>query len=227
MKMKFAINQRAAVVAGALVSVLALAGASVQPSFAQATATAPAAGIVRYESVPKASHCVVEGTSTLHDWKMETELLSGSIETDAGFPESALANPAAARPVVRLRVPMRTLKSDKASMDNTMQDHMEVTKYPNVEYRLIELKPKSPAGTKGAIQFDAVGTLTIYGKTLTNTMPVTIEKKDDKLTVTGSTPVKMSDYGIPKLTAFGLTVGDELKINFSWVAAPKAKPVTP
>jgi polyisoprenoid-binding protein YceI len=108
-------------------------------------------------------------------------------------------------------------------MDAKMQEHMEITKYPNVEYNLIELKPKSPAGTKGAIQFDAVGTLTIYGKTLTNTMPVTIEKKDGKLTVTGSTPVKMSEYGIPKLTAFGLTVGDELKISFCWITAPKAK----
>ena len=181
---------------------------------------AAAAGGVRYETAGGASSCVVEGTSTLHDWKMETRIFSGAIEADEGFPEVATAKAT----VQRLRFPLRTLKSDKAAMDNKMQEHMTITKFPNVEFNLIELKRKSPADARGAIQFDAVGTLAIYGKTLTNTMPVTIEKKDGKIIVTGSAPVKMSDYGIPKLSVYGLTVGDDLKINFNWVTAPKSKP---
>jgi len=213
--------------AHALMLAITLATAPIPRLFAQGSPNAPAVtGAVRYESVPGASSCTVAGTSTLHDWEMKTTLISGSMEADADFPESALATPGAAKPVVRIRVPLRTLKSDKAAMDNKMQDHMEVTKNPNVEYRVLELKPKSPTGTKGAIQFDAVGTLSIYGKTLTNTMPVSIEKKDGKLTVAGSTPIKMSDYGIPKLTAFGLTVGDDLSITFNWVSAPKVKAPT-
>ena len=188
----------------------------------QAATNAPATGMVRYDTVNGASQCKVEGTSTLHDWKMETPIVSGYVEAPPGFPEAALTDANAARAVVRrVRIPLRTLKSGQEAMDNKMQEHMELTKYPNVEYNLLELKPKSPAGTQGAIAFDALGTLTIFGKTVTNTMPVTIEKKDDKLTVAGSAPVKMSDYGIPKLNAFGMSVGDDLKIAFKWVTAVK------
>jgi polyisoprenoid-binding protein YceI len=211
---------------GAVALVLSIGAASMQRTWAQgATNAAAADGAVRYESAPGASSCEISGTSTMHAWTMKTVQLVGHIEADANFPESALGGGAKAKPEVRIRVPLKTLKSDKDAMDKRMQEHMEVTKYPNVEFRLLELKPKSPAGTKGPLQFDAVGTLAIYGKSLTNTMPVTIEKKDGKMVVTGSTPLKMSDYGIPKLTFLALaSVGDELKITFSWVIAPKAKP---
>jgi polyisoprenoid-binding protein YceI len=155
---------------------------------------------------------------------MKTVQLSGAIEVDEGFPESGLTKPAAARPATRIRIPLRTLKSDKAAMDSKMQSCMDVVKYPNIEYRLIELKPKSPAGTKGAIQFEAIGTLAIYGKTLTNTMPVTIEKKDGKLRVFGDWTVKMSDYGIPPCSFMVMTVHDEITVKYDWVTAPKAKP---
>jgi len=207
-------------------SLLALALTATPFQLIQAQTAPAATGTVRYQSVPKAGECKVEGTSTLKDWWMKASQISGAIEADADFPESTLADPAKSQPVIkRVRIPLSSLKADdKPAMDTKMQEHMEITKYPNVEYNLIELKPKSPAGTKGAIQFDAVGTLNIYGKTVTNTMPVTIEKKDGKLTVTGSTPLKMSDYGIPKVSAFGMSTGDELKISFTWVTAPKAKP---
>jgi polyisoprenoid-binding protein YceI len=223
MKTKLEPLQHPSAVTGALIALLALFGASIQSSFAQTSTNAPANGAVRFESVGGASSCVVEGGSTLHNWKMESKILSGSIQADEGFPDSATAKAT----VQRLRVPLRTLKSDKAAMDNTMQEKMDVVKYPNVEYNLIELKRKSLADAKGAIQFDAVGTLTIYGKTLTNTMPVTIEKKDGKITVIGSTPIKISDYGIPPITAFGMSVKDDLKISFNWVTAPKAKTPAP
>ena len=110
-------------------------------------------------------------------------------------------------------------KSGKAKMDEKMQEHMQTDKFGRIEYRLISLKPKSKPGTTGPLEFDAVGTLTIVGKTVTNTMPVTIEKKDGKLKVVGSTPLKMTDYGLkaPEINLLGIpaiSVGDELKIKF-------------
>ena len=101
---------------------------------------------------------------------------------------------------------------------------MKITKFPKIEYRLIELKPTSPPGSTGTLKFNAVGALTIVGVTVTNTMPVTIEKKDGKLRVIGSTPVKMSSHGLEPYSFIGLvSTGDELKITFDWVLAPKAK----
>jgi len=105
---------------------------------------------------------------------------------------------------------------------------MNEPKHKRIEYKLIELKPKTAAGATGALQFDAVGTLTINGVTTTNTMPVTIEKKDGKIKVTGSAPLKMSDFAVkpPAPTILGISAiktGDEIKFNFEWVTAPKAQ----
>jgi polyisoprenoid-binding protein YceI len=108
-----------------------------------------------------------------------------------------------------------------------MQSEMNIAKFPKIEYRLIELKPKSKPGTAGALEFDAVGELTIVGNTVTNTMPVTIEKKDGNLKVAGSTPLKMTAHGLkpPEFTVLGvgLRTGDDLKITFDWALAPKGK----
>ena len=61
---------------------------------------------------------------------------------------------------------------------------------------------------------------------VTNTMPVAIEKVDNKLKVSGTNAVKMTDYGVepPKLTiaGVGLKTEDEVKLKFEWLLAPKA-----
>lgn len=192
---------------------------------APAAASPLAAGMVRYEAATTGSSSKMEGDSTLHKWKMESKILGGFIEADANFPESALTDTKAARPSVSAFMPVRSYKSGNKKMDDIMQDSMNATTLPKIEYSLIELKPTSPAGTTGAIQFEATGALTIYGVTRTNTMPVVIEKKDGKLKINGTTPVKMSDYSVkPKLTgpAALLTVDDNLKITFEWMLVPKA-----
>lgn len=216
----------------ATVALVALAGfvSTSQNTFAADATNAPVqSGLVHYESLPTGNSCVIEGTAPAHDWTMKSSIISGSMDALEGFPECVFTNAAGAKPAVVIRIPVRSIKSDKASMDTRMQGCMDAAKHPNIEYRLIELKPKSPAGTKGAIQFDAIGALTIYGKTLTNSMPVTIEKKDGKMRVIGTSSVKMSDHNIPPCTfsLLGVSlikVGDEIKIKFDWLSAPKARP---
>jgi polyisoprenoid-binding protein YceI len=183
---------------------------------------------VRYDAQPGGSTCAMDGTSTMHDWTMTTAIISGYIEADASFPESALTNTATASPKVVANMPVRAFKSGKATMDEKMQNHMQTDKFGRIEYRLLSLKPKSKPGATGPLEFDAVGTLTIVGNTVTNTMPVTIEKKDGKLRVIGSTPLKMTDYGlkVPVISLMGIptiSVGDDLKIKFDWTLAPKKK----
>jgi polyisoprenoid-binding protein YceI len=201
--------------------VLLLGAASVALSVAEEAT-------IRYDSQPNSSTCSMDGTSTMHDWTMTTAIISGYIEADANFPESALSNPAAASPKVVANMPVRAFKSGKKTMDEKMQEHMQADKFGRIEYRLISLKPKSKPGATGPLEFDALGTLTIVGKTVTNTMPVTIEKKDGKLKVVGSTPLKMTDYGLkaPEISLLGLpaiSVGNDLKIKFEWALAPKKK----
>lgn len=197
--------------------------AAVKPA---AAPTATAAGALRYNAQPGGSKATVTGDSSIHAWTMETGVIGGFMEVDANFPESALADAAAAKPVVSVYVPVRSLKSGKTTMDERMQDTMSMTNYPKIEYTVIELKPKSKAGATGPLQFDAVGILTIVGKPLTNTMPVTIEKQDGKLKIVGTTAIKLTQFGIkPPVISLPLlpdiSVYDDLKLDFVWTLAPK------
>jgi polyisoprenoid-binding protein YceI len=127
-------------------------------------------------------------------------------------------------------IPVSTLKSYADAMDAVMQDHLNMEQYPLIEYRLIGLKPKSAAGAAGPAQFDALGALTVSGTTVTNTMPVTIERVDKtKLKIVGSTPLKMTDFDVvpPAPRILGMPViktGDDIKISFEWLTEQKAEP---
>lgn len=195
---------------------------------ATALAGSAIAQSVRYNAQPGGSKATVSGDSSIHTWSMETGVVGGSMEADANFPESALTDPKAAKPATTVYVPVRSIKSGKEKMDERMLETMSATNHARIEYRLIELKPKSKPGATGALQFDAVGTLTIVGKTITNTMPVTIEKKEGKLKIVGSTPIKLTQFEIkPPVIALPLlpdiSVYDDLKVDFEWTLAPKAE----
>jgi polyisoprenoid-binding protein YceI len=193
-----------------------------------------AAQTVRYEASASGSKVKMEGTSTIHDWTVESTNVGGFIEADTNFPASALKDPKVAKPSVQVTIPVITLKSYADAMDAVMQDHLNMEKYPNIEYRLIELKPKSAAGAAtGPLQFDAVGALTVSGTTVTNTMPVTIERVDKtKIKIVGSTPLKMTDFDVvppaPRILGMPLIkTGDDIKISFEWLTQPKAAPIAP
>ena len=193
-------------------------------------AASAAAQTVRYEAQPTGSTVKMEGTSTIHDWTVESPTIDGFIEADSNFPESALKDSKAARPSVQVFIPVSTLKSYSEAMDGVMQEHLNMDEYPRIEYRLIELKPTSAAGTAGPLQFDAVGTLTVSGTTRTNTMPVTIERMDKtSIKIVGSTPLKMTDFGVvppaPRILGMPtIKTGDDIKISFEWLVVLKAEP---
>jgi polyisoprenoid-binding protein YceI len=116
-------------------------------------------------------------------------------------------------------IPVRSLKSGKKRMDEVMHAAMNAKKYSKIEFALSEITVKAAKGTLS--QCDSKGTLTINGKTRPINMPVTISRAGGKLTVKGSTTVKMTDFGIkpptPKLPSGNIVTKDEVKITFSWV----------
>lgn len=195
---------------------------AVTPAATPAAST-PAAGTVRYDASPTGSKMRMEGDSTMHKWNMESTIIGGFLEADAGFPASS------SKATAQVFTPVRSYKSSGGKkMDQVMQENMKEPQFKMIKYALIELKPKSPAGASGPLQFDAIGALTIIGNTVTNTMPVTIEKTPDgKIKIVGSTPLKMTDYKLlpPEINLLGMAaikVEDDLKITFEWLLAPKA-----
>ena len=188
-----------------------------------------AADAIRFESRP-GSKIKVDGTSTVHDWTVESQIVKGTMEVPADF----ASNPGAAakNAKVEVTIPVRSLKSGKTSMNNIMWEAMKMKDHPNIEYKLIELTPKSAGGQGSSAQFDAKGTLKVAGVTRTNTMPVTIEKAgENKVKATGTTTVKMTDFGIkPPAPAVGLgfiKTGDDVKITVEWHAEQAAAGAVP
>jgi len=178
---------------------------------------------VRYDALPTGSKLKLDGTSTIHDWTVESRLIAGNVEFDSGF---NLDQPAPGKVNARCVVTMlvRQLKSDSTKMDSVMYEHIKQKDHPRIEYRLTEMTLKEAPKTPDApFLFDTQGELAVAGVTNKVQMPVSMTRVGkDKLKFTGSTAVKMSSFSIQPPTLIGiLSTGDDVKISFEWLAAKK------
>ncbi len=183
------------------------------------SALAFAADLAKFDSKP-GTKVKIDGTSSIHDWSVESGIVAGTMEIDAAF----VANPTAAKPgkmaaSVTTTIPVRSLKSGTKAMDDRMYDAMKFTKFPKIEYRLTELTLKeTPKSATGPFNFDSKGELTVSGVTNKVAFPVTMTRDDKTLKTTGATSVKMTSFGIepPGLVVL-IKTGDEVKLTFDWV----------
>src|SRR6185503_7187541 len=92
-----------------------------------------AAPPVRYDAQPGGSKLKVDGTSTLHDWTLESGVIGGFMELDATFPNASdTAAPSSVKPRIEVNIPVRQLKSGKKGMDAVMYDAMKQEKFPKI-----------------------------------------------------------------------------------------------
>jgi polyisoprenoid-binding protein YceI len=189
-----------------------------------ASAVYAAENTLRYVSQPN-SKLRIEGTSSIHDWTVETSVIGGFLEADAGFANNVTPG-AKLKPKVEVTIPVRQIKSDKKPMDNVMHEAMKEKQHRAIKYRLTEMSlQQQPSNPNGPYLFDTKGELTVSGVTRTNDMVVAMEKLEgNKLKFTGTNSLKMTDFGIkppaPAL-AFGLLkTGDDVKVVFEWITAP-------
>jgi polyisoprenoid-binding protein YceI len=178
---------------------------------------------VRYDALPSGSKAKVDGTSTIHDWTVESRLIAGYVEFESGFNfEQPAPGKVNARCVVT--IPVRQLKSDSDKMNTVMYEHIKQKDHPRIEYRLTEMTLKeTPKSADAPVVFDSKGELSVAGVTNLVQMPVSMIRVDkDKLKFTGSTSVKMTSFGIQPPTLIGiLSTGDDVKIAFEWLTGKK------
>jgi len=198
---------------------------SIAASLVLAAALNASADPVRYQASP-GSKMKLEGTSTIHDWTVESGIMGGFIEFQSDYPlDPAKPNSdAKITPKVQVTVPVRSLKSGKGPMDDIMHDNLKVKDNPTIKYTLTEWKPKDrKAGDP--LQFDTKGDLTVAGVTKPIEMVVTLTPEGDKLKATGSKELKMTDFGMkPPAPALGLGLiktADEVKVTFDWITTKK------
>jgi polyisoprenoid-binding protein YceI len=192
-------------------------------------ALAASAQLTRFESQPGGGNQVkIDGTSTIHDWTILGALIAGSLELDSKF----VADPTKAQPgkvdaKVEVKIPVRTLKSGKPSMDTVTYQAMDMPKYPSIEYRLSELTLKeAPKSANGPWTFDSKGKLTVHGTTNDISFPVTMTREGKTIKTVGGISLKMTDYNVPPpapkiLGMPTIKTGDEVKLSLTWVTIEK------
>jgi hypothetical protein len=183
----------------------------------------------------------IEGTATaIHThWAVESPLIGGWLEVGPGFPaepgQAATPGPIDAKGEVFIMV--RSLKSVEDdgkpysdAMDRIMYEHLRAADdaRARITFHLTSLTLKEPAKSKDTpYVFEAKGDLAVTGVTnkidmLVNVLPL----PDKRVKISGTTAVKMTDYKISPPAPVGilLKTGDEVKLVFEWMVAPRTSP---
>jgi polyisoprenoid-binding protein YceI len=153
----------------------------------------------------------VEGTSTLHNWTMESSIVNGEIT--APTPDNWNAP---AKAVVT--IPVTSIKSEHAKMDKLMAEALQAKKNPDIRYEMTQATPTNV--TASAFVLKTQGKLTIAGTTRDVAFDVQGSRNaDGRYTLVGQAPIRMTAFGIKPPTAMMNTIktGDDVKVTFRWV----------
>jgi hypothetical protein len=180
----------------------------------------------RYEPAPGESHVQIDGTSNLHDWSIKGTVIDGYIDVNetCRFNLAMEKLPDLGKVKVSLKthveIPVKSLKSGHSGMDDNTYKALKSRQYPKIIYDMEKVSVKTmPKPPNLIAEFDTVGRLSIAGVTRTLNMPVTVKAlEDQQFEISGTTTIKMTDFGVTPPTAiFGLLrTGDQITIHFIW-----------
>jgi polyisoprenoid-binding protein YceI len=123
---------------------------------------------------------------------------------------------------VEITADLTTLKSDDDRRDGQLRRQgIQTDTYPTAIFRLASPIDVGSIPVEGQIvTVDAAGELTLHGQTVAVTVPLEARFSGDVITVTGTVPILLAEYGIPKPESFMvLSVADEgtmeLQLHFT------------
>jgi hypothetical protein len=147
---------------------------------------------------------IVKGTSSLHDWHMESNEGLGSCLINQTNGSLNVQN-------AEVKFKAESLKSGKNGMDKNAYKALKTKEAEWIDFKLSSFELAD--GGKGI----AKGNLTVAGFTKSVTFQVEMSQKSDLLTVTGTTTFLLTDFKIEPPTALLGTIktGDEVTIEFN------------
>lgn len=154
------------------------------------------------------SKLIIEGTSSIHDWEMKADDFKA--ETWLKMDDNSISEISK----VEFSTPVSGLKSGKNIMDNKAHDALKEKKFPEIKFALNKNNNVNISASKVSL----TGLLTMAGKSkeVKLTADLNVENQQ-KFLVSGSVPIKMSDFGIDPPTAMmgAMKTGDEVVVKFS------------
>lgn len=165
----------------------------------------------KYKLAESTSKLIVEGTSSVHDWAMNSTGFSSTVLFEIENGILVKINE------VNFSCPSKKIVSDNSIMNNKTQKALKSDTYPNIIFKFISIK--SLTNQKNDFSGEITGTLSIAGKS--KQVVLSFSGKVDPngiIYVKGIVPIKMTDYNIEPPTAMmgALKTGDEVKINYSF-----------
>jgi len=207
-------------VAGGLLAALLAVRAS-----AESTATE------RFDADLASSRVTVEGTSTLHNWKVEGQSVKGYLSID----EQELAAlwmrsgpfPHALTATVRVDIPVTSLTSRKRGMDETMYKALKATTHPTITYSLksatiLTRQVAQEEDADRSLTIEATGVLMVAGVERLMDIPMQVRRlPENRLEIRGDASLRMTEFGIdpPRAMLGTLRTGDEVRVHWTWVLA--------
>ncbi|WP_281541290.1 YceI family protein [Maribacter aestuarii] len=138
----------------------------------------------------------ISGTSTVSDWVVNAESISGDLSTNRQEITS-----------LELLVPVANIKSERGpTMDNKMHAALKKEAHPTVKFVLENHDDASVI----------LGNLTIAGVTNPVEIPVDFKVENEWLNITGKKPIMLKDFEMePPSAMFGqIVVGEEVFVIF-------------
>jgi len=180
----------------------------------------------------------IDGTANMihTHWAVQSPLIAGSLEVGPGFPTEPgqTVTPGKIDAKGECSVPVRSLKSVEDdgkpysdAMDDVMYGKLKAQDNPKIFYRLTELTLKeTPKDKDSPYVFDSKGEVAVAGVTNPVAFPVNVlPVPGNKIKVSGNATLKMTDFKIqppaPTMALGAIKTGDDVKISFEWVLAPK------
>ena len=155
----------------------------------------------------KASELSVSGTSTLHDWTIVAEEISGSAKFEISDAQLMGVSD------LTIKVKVEEIKSGKSGMDNNTYKALNSDQHPFISFNLSN-GSASQSGSK--YLFSGQGNLTIAGTKKPINLKATCDLAGNSVVCEGSYAMKMTDFNVDPPTAmFGtIKTGNEITIDF-------------
>ena len=154
------------------------------------------------------SSVTVSGTSSLHDWHEKAGDFTATVKLQPNDGASSVIEQ------VTFVCKSASLTSENSIMTSKTHAALQAKKYPEIIF--ISKEPITISGPDGKFSGVVKGELNLNGVRKNLSFPVKGSFEGDRLSVSGSQALKMSDYNIKSPTAMlgTLKTGDEVTVHF-------------